>query len=385
VWSGAASGTGETIEVTFDSEGSETLTAKCGCCENGKNVTITVVKPEVDAVTYGGGNHQICDVSPPEYSRSPAKNEPACWTINSAAVADVSFWHSQALSYATGNIVVRAETSGDDGFDVGDWGDSAASTFGTSWPSDNITCALEGTICEVIHYHDYNAQWKYKVTNGTNQWIETTLQSDCRLYAVLDTPQSPEAPPHEEILEYACNWASGWIYKEEACDAVVCSFANHYNWNGTCYQLASDFVRLVASLGVIASENRWSSRGQAYYSSDTLAVGDMYVQRTRSIDPVGSGTESGIIEWLYHEWAQAEGNQYDPSTGTHYDNATWGDYEDWLYTDYWEISSISPPYIYGGWVAEQAGQGLGCEASSHRHYESSPAEVLQNWYGPPGP
>jgi len=45
VWSGAASGTGETINVTFATVGSQTLTAKCCSGGTGKQVTIKTVEP----------------------------------------------------------------------------------------------------------------------------------------------------------------------------------------------------------------------------------------------------------------------------------------------------------------------------------------------------
>ncbi|MHC4500648.1 MAG: hypothetical protein ACYS21_16240, partial [Planctomycetota bacterium] len=57
-WSGAASGAGIFKWVTFSSEGSETVTAKCcSTCGDGKTVNINVIKPWVESIDFGGPNN----------------------------------------------------------------------------------------------------------------------------------------------------------------------------------------------------------------------------------------------------------------------------------------------------------------------------------------
>jgi len=155
---GAAGDT--SVELTFDSVGTKTLTAKCGSADPGGTVTINVILPVLNTVEYRQ-NHVLYNVATPEYQRNPSQNEPGCWTVGTRAEARVTFWHSSALTYPTGNIVVRAETSGDS-YNIEDWGDSAPSTLGTNWTSSVITCVAEGTMNGTVQYRDYSAQWKYK-------------------------------------------------------------------------------------------------------------------------------------------------------------------------------------------------------------------------------
>lgn len=229
-WSGIKTGTGETIDVTFtDAGGFELKASCCGGCE--KKVTINVVTPVVDAVTYGGGNflltryqeklndpgeYEVVAVEVPQYKRDPSttgipayRANPACWKVGSDATATVKFWYNEQLSYPAPDIVVRAETS-DDGFNIGDWGDSTATTWAVNW-STTVECTSEMTIDDTVQLQDYTAQWKYKCTSGSNSWIEIvtpTVQGQTtqpsRLYVILDTPQDPQAQPWTQLLDHAC-------------------------------------------------------------------------------------------------------------------------------------------------------------------------------------
>jgi len=230
VWSGVASGTGETIEATFDSSGTKTLTAKCGSGDTGKTVTIDVIVPELNTVTYFS-DHTIHNVSEPQYQRDPYRNEPACWTKGATAMAKVTFWYSQNLTFSTPNVVVCAETTGDS-WNIADWGDSSSSTFGTPWPTDQIACIAEGTINNDVQYRDYSAEWKYKCPDGTNEWITTTTQNNCRLYVVLNTPTQPQSEPWKGVLDIACDVAWGCDTETEAMDEI---WDNFYNSAGGVY------------------------------------------------------------------------------------------------------------------------------------------------------
>jgi len=124
------------------------------------------------------------------------------------AVAKVKFWYEKDLTLPAPNVIVRAETSGDY-WNIGDWHDSAPITFGTTWPTDEITCVSEATINSEVEYRDYSAEWKYKCPDGTNEWITTTTQNNCRLYVVLNTPTQPQSEPWKGVLDIACDVAWG--------------------------------------------------------------------------------------------------------------------------------------------------------------------------------
>ncbi len=164
--------------------------------------------PELDQVEYGGGNHAIYDVTVPEYNRSASRNEPASWSFGADAVAKAKFWYSSSLSESEDGVKVRAETSGD-GFNIGDWGDSSTATWGTSWPTPEMTCVSEMTIDSDIQYQNYSANWKYKCTNGSNEWLWTTNQTGCQLYVVYGAPVCSSGDYTKSHLEKATDYAAG--------------------------------------------------------------------------------------------------------------------------------------------------------------------------------
>ena len=338
---------------------------------------IRAVIPVLNTVEYGaasGAKYAIHNVVTPEYVRG-IRNDSACWGLEARGSATATFHHT-TLSQAEGGVIVRADTTGD----MFNWDNSSMETWGASSPTPSQTCNAEMLMDDAVMRRDYSAQWKYRCTEGSNRLIYTTIQPRCRLYVVLDQPKSPESEPNEIVLAYATKWADGCSTKESACNDIVAAFADHYNWDYNCNRLASDFVRLVASLGVSASENRWAARDTYFYLGEDIFVGDMVFQRIKTIDPVVGKHGSKIYELGFHEWAQAENNQYDPTTADHLDDSSWGDYEDELFTHYRVCISVDP-YSFS-WVAAQAGQSIGCEEEIHRHYTSDPTEVLEPWLGP---
>ena len=84
-----------------------------------------------------------------------------------------------------------------------------------------------------------------------------------------------------------------------------------------------------------------------------------------------------VYTWNWHQWAEADGVQYDPSAATSHGGG-WGDYEDTLFTDYRRCASVAPPaYV---WAANQPGQSSGCEQwPAHCDYRPGP---LGQWLGP---
>jgi hypothetical protein len=225
-------GSGEKVEdVVFNSTTSTTLKAQCCGDDPGKMVTITPIVPHVNSVEYAGSNFALHEVNLPEYKREHFQNEPGCWWAGTVAIAKVQFWGSQDLTFAEPGVVVRAETSGDY-FNIGDWGDSSGATFGTSWPTSDITCPAERTINSTVQYRDYTAYWMYKCTNGTDSWVDSNEVSGCRLYVVLGVPTAPQAQPWKDVLDKACQWGWGESQSAGALDQLVGYF---YSLSGLTY------------------------------------------------------------------------------------------------------------------------------------------------------
>jgi len=289
-WSGAATGSEQTVEVTFDSTGSRTLTATFYSCS--RNVTINTIQPELNTVRYAI-THPIHNVLSPQYQRDPYRNGPACWTMGAQAMAHVTFWHSQNLTFPTDNIVVRAETSGDY-WNIADWGDSSPSTFGTPWPTDEILCMAEGHINNQVEYRDYSAQWKYKVPWGTNEWITTTLQNNCRLYVVLDTPTAPQAQPWMEVLDISCSVAWGCDTETEAMDEIWDDF---YDDAGGVYDTDQGAPRYTNNgEGSDFNLTRWLSRYKQTPPIGTVNCYDMAKAVVVFANALGCGASNTYVE-----------------------------------------------------------------------------------------
>jgi hypothetical protein len=190
------------------------------------------------------------------------------------------------------------------------------------------------------------------------------------IYTTWGTPIAPMAVPWLAILDCACTWAGGATTKEDVCVYVINNgFVLHYDWVGNCHRLASDFVRLVSTQGIAASQHYWGV-------VSTCNLDDMRTERTKAFDPVGTAWGYGTQDWSFHQWAEAEGKQRDPSAGSSL-AGTWGDYEDFLYEYYNKVVNSA---CDKSWVADQPGQSVGCEAPAHRVYNSNP--TLHSWHGP---
>jgi len=92
IWSGAASGSGETIEATFATGGAKTLTAKCGTCgEPGKSVNIEVILPEPNQVSFVDNNpgeeHDIYGITDPVWTQDIPTSSAASYTMGKYVTA----------------------------------------------------------------------------------------------------------------------------------------------------------------------------------------------------------------------------------------------------------------------------------------------------------
>jgi len=371
--------TTEDFTTTIQSEGTVTvalaITKDGTVCE--KVLTITAVRPEVTELSWKNdhallagsiGSTPIADpvwVKP--LGSGVTKNDPGAYSMNGSATAELKITGAQALTHAT-SVQVKGDGNTENFFAAG------AIFRSWTWSAGELQLSSSTLHSSVNFYDTLNVTWYYRVAKsggGYGSWVEMN-QSQHLLYTTLGIPTSPEASPHVDILDWACHWSANQASADAVCSAMLSSgFAAHYTWGADCHRLSSDFLRLVGSLGVSGSQHNWSSRGYL----DSGSVGWMCWQRTKAFTPVGNAY--GVVEWRWHQWAEASGSQRDPSAATSL-SGTWGGYEDNLFTHYYRCTSSSP--FAATWTANQAGQSAGCEVyPTNCSYQAGPQ---YSWRGP---
>ena len=354
--------------------------------------TLNVIIPSLDQIQYNG--HIMSDVSVsgtpavrvPEYTRDPARNAAVAFTKNLAQgyTAKTKFWHTTALTEdTTVEVFGRVETEG-----MNCW-ESAGGTFGTSWPSAEVSL-LGGPFVDAVQKLTYDTSWEYMVPTGSLRYIRMTNQTGNVAYVVFDTPHVYGGAGHEEkqeVFELSCAWANGVTQtqgKVEVCQKILDGMASPttstpsgYQYNGTCQTDASNFARLVGVQGVAATLHRWATAND--WASSQLP-GDINWMKTRAgtslINPV-SGWPLDRVAWgNYHCWATAESNNWDASSHTKHPGGL-GDYEDWLFNnggnDDYGVRS-------GGSVANPEGQTTEQADPGYRMKHTSPSP---NAFGAP--
>lgn len=335
-------------------------------------VGFTVAEVRVDSISFnysGSGAITIYDnmsgsnIMAPEYSPGANVIKPAAWVRGGSHQVRVTFKAIPSITSA--NIWAENGLGG-----LASSGSPVTVNFSEGIGQQNFTV---NSVPNSVGKHQFYWDWKYiDITGSPSPTINMGQTGEHLVYTVLTAPVDTMTTPWLEILDYACTWANGATTKEGVCSNILSNgYSNHYTWNGDCMMLASDFVRLVNTQGINGSQHYWGSLGS--YG----AIGDMAYQRTKVIDPVGAAWGNQAIDWSWHQWAEAEGAQRDPSAAASV-VGNWGVYEDYLFWKYKEIIDDNP-YDWN-WVNNQVGQILGCEAPGHRNYNSNP--TLYPWRGP---
>lgn len=328
-----------------------------------------VSEVRVDSISFNSGgagditiydNADAANIATPEYVSAAHILKPSAWVKGSSQSVLVSFRAVSGINSAQ----IWAET----GF--GGLASSASPvtvTFSGGYGRETFSV---NSVPNAVGKHEIDWDWKYKNVNGSSPQAEMGKTGKHTVYTTWGTPVDSMAVPWLEILDYACTWANGAATEEDVCNDVINNgFVIHYDWVGNCHRLASDFVRLIQTQGINGSLHRW---GVLY----TCNQHDMRTQRTKAFDPVGTAYGYGTQDWIFHQWAEANGKQRDPSAGSSL-TGNWGDYEDFLYEYYNEVINNS---CGRDWVAAQSGQSVGCEAPGHRDYNSNP--TFYSWHGP---
>lgn len=329
----------------------------------------TVSEVRVDSISFNSGgvgditiydNAEATNITAPEYVSAAHILKPSAWVKGSPQSVLVSFKAVSGIN--------SAQIWADTGFGgLASSSSPVTVTFSGGYGQETFNV---NSVPTSVGKHEIDWNWKYKNINGSGPQTEMGKTGKHTVYTTLGAPIDSMAVPWLEILDYACTWANGAATEEAVCNDVINNgFVSHYDWVGNCHRLASDFIRLIQTQGINGSLHRWG----VLYSCN---IHDMRTQRTKAFDPVGTVYGYGTQDWIFHQWAEANGKQRDPSAGSSL-VGSWGDYEDFLYEFYKEVTNNS---CDRDWVAAQPGQSIGCEAASHRDYNSNP--TFYSWQGP---
>jgi hypothetical protein len=358
------------------------LTVIVGSTVCTKDRTIKTVLPEVIKLSWrndhlllegSSGNSPITDpVWEKPLGGSVTKDKPVAYTKSSSARAELVIIAPDELTHPT-SVQVGGVGNKENFYAAG------AIFHRWVWDPGELIVISSPLYDSVNIYDKLIVKWRYRVKKldgGRGEWVEMNTSSHL-LYITLAKPKLPEINPHVEIIDYACRWARNEMTTESVCSAIINNgFNKHYTWVGNCHRLSSDFIRLISSLGISGQQHRWKSK--YFYPYGSPHIGAMVEQRTISFTPVGNNS-AGVIEWWWHQWAEAGGKQRDPSAALSY-SGRWGDYEDYLFIHYREcIGTNTTPY-QTRWVKNQPGQSVGCEVyPTNCEYLSG---TLTKWLGP---
>ncbi len=322
--------------------------------------TIDVIVPVIDELSYGG-DHDITDVTTPQYVRSPAYNGPTAYTRGTAtgATCAVKLWAANSADEASTVYTYGSISTAD----LGEWNQTANSTIGTAWPTAAIAHALSVINAETVKKLSYTTKWKYYDSTlifPDKVYVETPTVARV-MYLTFDTPERVEEKDAFETSTNYCTGLGDANDNEDVCDEVLSGYAGEYVYDGTCAWDSSNFVRLIGVQGVAGTLHRWAL-------DSTPVNGDLITMKTRWISLINADQTDwpdGRTEWTnYHQWATAESFNWDASSDTKR-ATTWGDYEDWVFNnggvDDYEVKG-APDF----WKANPAGQAAAAhQGASH--------------------
>ncbi len=219
-WSGAAQGHDPAVIIPFNSAGTFSLTANFNQCDT-KFVNIQVIQPVPDEVSFLGINpneeHAIENVDDPVWKRVNNPNNPASYTKNKKIKVSGAFWSSgPSLTSPTPVIVC-----------VGSGYFSDQAVIFQHWPSPSSSHISSGFLADTIGVGSGYLDWKYKVPNGTNTWIEMGNTGPHKLYRVFDAPKCDQMYYSEYNLSRAVPMGEGM-----STEAAIATKANKSVYNG---------------------------------------------------------------------------------------------------------------------------------------------------------
>ncbi|MHC4867714.1 MAG: hypothetical protein ACYTEX_26890, partial [Planctomycetota bacterium] len=302
-WSGAASGAGVFKWVTFSSEGSKEVTAKCcSTCGDGKTVNIEVVEPSVcevgfygdyvlfeTPVEWEGWADGVNEIPVPQYDCNTGDDFEICVPMGSSNVGlwKVKLRVDEAITYTT---AIKVDAGGTEL-----WDESNDVSFPqASVLSEEALLEITGSIVDEVKVYDNDFQidWKYKVPSpgGTNSYY-TINTTDHNVYVVYDDPNyGDDGEFTVQRIDKLCTWADGNDTRKEIADSIHSSLSLPFGstnqsdyWDlmcgscsaeGQCDEHARFMVRCLDMIGTLGSEwyNTYASNDVNVLEADSKIV-----------------------------------------------------------------------------------------------------------------
>ncbi len=287
VWSGA-SGTGETIEVTFPTSGAcIPLTATCGS-GNSVSIDLDVIVPEIDVLLSVSSGSTATSYSMSDgygiwrknRSGQAGMHDPFCFKKGGKTALKMMAYHpSKVLTFKT-PVSIKGDVSSWDHYITGDDYTGEISFAKDSWEVLSEAILSAGNTSNFVDYdNDTDIAWYYKVTWGTDTWRPLGDSDGLKYRIVWDARK--EGKPHiraeafgyehytKEHIKDACEW--GWddgattankladkvcnsVHRSGVYDTVDYTVSNcwgiHSTSTGHCATLATELVYVMRCLGV---------------------------------------------------------------------------------------------------------------------------------------
>ncbi len=358
--------TGETVDATFDNEGTITLTCKCGENDTGKEVTFEVVEPEIKEVKFDG--EDIFDKE--EIWKETHVDPTACFIQNQKTKLELTLKYTddKSLTYPT-DIKVKGDTSSFDEYITGGDYSELSVTLKAGAESDPILMeSTASTVSKIDYDRDVDIDFKYGITSADNSIKEIDLY----FYIVWDENKCVK-PEHfkDAVISEATEYCNAVTSEDGIAPVINFNIYNDYTYDYNCDQLSSNLAHCCRVLGVNAKVIRWNTCEAA--AGHTTAINCTVLMQSVWFSPAG-----GIFryyDWKWHQWAISGGKQYDPGAdaiGTHSNDIG---YEDDSIDAYKVIKTLTPTKTYE-WIDNVAGQTTAHEShmTSYLYYPT-----LNDW------
>ena len=286
-WSGAGTGTGETIEVTFGSEGTKTLEVRF---DNGKiaRTTINVIKPVPDTVSFedsdGDYEHDIAYVTDPVWRHVSNPDNPASYTEGKKVKALGRFWAAEELTFPTGVLVYASGPPGGYGM--------AGATF-QAWPSPETGHVSGAALANNVGVTEGSLTWRYFVLSGSGEWVDMGTSGPHKLYRVFGPPRCGPSNYTKDNIANAVQKAAGSGPGESAIASKANdTVASNVSRDGpdNCICLEGFQVNFDAAMGVFPPPPPDGKRGMCCCRAEGLSC----VLQVLGIGPYG---HDFVNEW----------------------------------------------------------------------------------------
>jgi len=180
------------------------------------------------------------DIQVPEWYPAYNRNEPMAFIKSqSDRFIQARFWIDRTgFNYAG----IYADMSGSG---IGDVPEQSVNFNDTQYATQTLECS--GSVPNSVGIRSFS--WNWYVTYIDEVEFEEPIwiaeSGDHEYYTVLDEPQSPMAEPWTEVLDYACDWASGRTYRRGALQDLTESLYEYgVEYDGGTHYTSGSYTNL---------------------------------------------------------------------------------------------------------------------------------------------